>query len=161
MFQWSICVGTQQRMRDQALTACPRLVVHLGKALRNRSHDPFCPLGLLFYSHLVFHHFLHHTVDAVGLGIDIESDERVARERFQRFVERKRVLGGGKRFGKHWAELRGSLGEQFERDSIGTQESAHPQYIRCDRILFYFLEIERPGAGNRCRVLACLWVVLC
>ena len=93
--------GTDQRMRNEALTVCPCLVVHLGKTLLNRSHDSFCPLGLLFHIHLIFHHFLHHTVDAIGLGVDIKPDERIARERFQSFIQHKRVLGGGKHIGKH------------------------------------------------------------
>src|SRR6266566_8658955 len=62
-------LGTQQRMRDITLTVCPRLVVHLRKALRDRSHDSCCPLGLSFCSQLVFHHLLHHTVETIGLGI--------------------------------------------------------------------------------------------
>ncbi len=147
--------GTHQRMWDISLTARPGLVVHFREALRDRSHDPFCPLGLQLLSHLVFHHLLYHTVDAVGLGIDIQADERVARQRFQRFVEHERVLGGGNHFGKHWAELRGSLGEQFQRNGLWTQEGAHPQHIGSDRVFLYFLEVERPGAGHRRRVVAC------
>ena len=75
------------------------------EALRDCSHDPFCPLGLLVHTHLIFHHLLHHAVDAVGLGIDIKLDERVSCERLQRFVERERILGRCKRSGKNWSEL--------------------------------------------------------
>src|SRR6266568_8038058 len=142
-------------MRDQPLAACPRLVVHLRKTLLNCSHDPFCPLGLLFSSHLVFYHLQHHAMDAVALAIDIQSYERVASERLQCFVEREWVLGRGKRTSNYWAELRGSLGEQFERDAIWTQESAYPQHIGCDQVLFHLLEVERPGTGYGRRVLAC------
>src|SRR6266700_3093439 len=95
--------GTQQCMRDVSLTERPRLVAHLGKSLLNRSHGSFCPLGLLFLSKLVFLYFLYHAMDTIRLCLDVQPDERVARERFQCFVEREWVLGRGKRVGKHWS----------------------------------------------------------
>src|SRR5207247_8393950 len=128
------------------------------EALCARSHDPFRPLGLLVHTQLIFYYFLHHAVDAVGLAIDIEPDERVAWQWFKRFVEHEWILGTGKRSGKYRAELRSSAAQQLQRDSLWTQEGAYTQHIGCDRVLLDFLEVELPGAGHRRGVVACLWL---
>ena len=143
--------GDGQGVGEQPAAERPVVVLDGREGSVDRTDGPLGPEAAGVVVHRGLEDLLDHAMDAVGLGVPVDANQREAAQRSEQVVDEERVLRGpGEGLLHRRPELRGPAGQELERDGVRGEEGTEPQHIGGGwRFFLHRLEVRRPGRGHR------------